>query len=154
LPASGSGSGLSNEELTRRVREIDNVRAAIDWSFSSAGDSTLGVELTAAYAPVWLDLWLMGECRERCARALQEIEPDTTFDARLRMWLQINLAISLFDTMGSAGQARHLLIAALETAETLMISMGKRGYCRALSPITFFGLSTARRALQQSGLGG
>lgn len=76
LPASGSGSGLSNEELTRRVREIDDVRAAVDWSFSPPGDIAIGVDLTAAYAPVWLHLSLMQECRERCERALRELAPD------------------------------------------------------------------------------
>jgi predicted ATPase len=51
-----SGSSLSDEDLASRVREIDNVRAALDWSFSSAGDQAIGVDLTADYAPVWRHL--------------------------------------------------------------------------------------------------
>ena len=54
LPASGAETGLSNEELTRRVRGIDDVRAALDWCFSPPGDIDIGVDLTAAYAPVWV----------------------------------------------------------------------------------------------------
>jgi predicted ATPase/DNA-binding winged helix-turn-helix (wHTH) protein/class 3 adenylate cyclase len=118
-PPPGSKSRLSNDQLTLRAREIDNVRAALDWCFSAAGDSALGVDLTASYAPIWLHLSLMQECRERCERALQGLEPASAAHARLQMWLQIDLAVSLFDTMGSARQARDLLTKALDAAETL-----------------------------------
>lgn len=45
LLASGPGSRLSKEELTRCFREIDNVRAALNWAFSLEGDTALGVAL-------------------------------------------------------------------------------------------------------------
>lgn len=113
------GSPLSNEDLTRRVREIDNVRAALDWSFSPSGDGAIGIDLTVAYAPVWLNLSLMTECRERCERALLEFERDATLSPQTRMWLQIALGTSLIDTMGQVEQARTLLAKALETADAL-----------------------------------
>src|SRR6516165_5614114 len=119
LPASGSGSWLSNEELTRRVREIDNVRAALDWSFSPRGDIVIGVDLTAAYAPVWLHLSLMQECRERCERAMRGLAPDSASDVRLQMWLQIGLGNSLLHTGGPSEQAETVLTEALESAEAL-----------------------------------
>jgi predicted ATPase len=53
------------EDMARYGREIDNVRAALDWSFSCVGDVAIGAVLTAAYAPVWLDLSLVVECLER-----------------------------------------------------------------------------------------
>ncbi len=46
-------AGVSAEERTDRLREIDNVRAALDWCFSASGDTTIGVDLAAAYAD-WL----------------------------------------------------------------------------------------------------
>lgn len=116
---SGSGIRLSDDDWACRIRELDNIRAALDWAFSAAGDSALGTDLTAGYAPVWLHLSLMQECRERCERALRGLEPDTAQHARLQMWLQIDLAASLFDTMGSAKQARDLLTTALTNAEAL-----------------------------------
>jgi predicted ATPase/DNA-binding winged helix-turn-helix (wHTH) protein len=119
LPASNSESGLSNEELTRRVREIDNVRAALDWSFSPPGDIAIGIDLTAAYAPVWLHLSLMQECRERCERALRGLAPDSASHARLQMWLQIGLGNSLLHTRGPSEQAETVLTEALESAEAL-----------------------------------
>ena len=117
--ASGARSSLSDEDLARCVREIDNVRAALDWSFSSAGDRSIGVDITAAYAPVWRHLSLMSECRERCERALLSLEPHVTTNMRLRMELQMAIAAAIFITMGPAEQARTLLIEALETADAL-----------------------------------
>jgi predicted ATPase/DNA-binding winged helix-turn-helix (wHTH) protein len=115
----GARSSLSDEDLARRVREIDNIRAALDWSFSPAGDETIGVDLTAAYAPVWRHLSLMSECRERCERALLSLQPRGTANRRLRMELQIDLAAAIFITMGPPDQAKALLTEALETADAL-----------------------------------
>ncbi len=117
--AQGARSSLSDEDLTRCVREIDNVRAALDWSFSPAGDQAIGVDLTAAYAPVWRHLSLMIECRERCERALFSLEPHVTANMSLRMELQMNLASAILITMGSPEQAKTLLTEALETADAL-----------------------------------
>ena len=119
LQARGARSSLSDEDLASRVREIDNVRAALDWSFSLAGDQAVGVEITAAYSPVWQHLSLMGECRERCERALLSLEPHVTVTRSLRMELQIALASAIFITMGPPDQAKTLLTEALETADAL-----------------------------------
>ena len=40
------------EDVARYGREIDNVRAALDWAFSPVGDPSIGAVLTAAYVPV------------------------------------------------------------------------------------------------------
>jgi predicted ATPase len=119
LPGSGAGSEVSNEELTRHAREIDNVRAALDWSFSARGDVAIGVDLTATYAPVWLHLSLMQECRERCERALRGLAPESASNARLQMWLHIGLGNSLLHTRGPSEQAQSVLTQALESAEAL-----------------------------------
>jgi predicted ATPase/DNA-binding winged helix-turn-helix (wHTH) protein len=117
--ARGAKPSLSDEDLARWVREIDNVRAALDWSFSSAGDQAIGVDLTVAYAPIWTHLLLMDETRERCERALLSLEPHVAANTWPRMQLQIALADALIITMGSASQAITVLTQALEAAETL-----------------------------------
>src|SRR4029077_15888379 len=109
----------ADEWLADYASEIDNVRAALDWSFSSAGDSAVGIDLTAAYAPVWLNLSLMVECRERCECALLGFERDVTPNPQTRMWLQIAFGTSLTDTRGHVEQARALLPEALEAADML-----------------------------------
>ena len=119
LPASGSGSGLSNEELTRRVREVDNVRAALDWAFSPAGNIAVGVDLTAAYAPVWRHLSLMAECRERCERALVVFAARGISNKRVQMRLQLALGNALAATVSPAEETKTVLTQALETANIL-----------------------------------
>ena len=136
--AQGARSSLSDEDLARRVREIDNVRAALDWSFSPAGDQAIGVDLTAAYAPVWRHLSLMIECRERCERALLSLEPQVTANMSLRMELQIDLASAIFITMGPAEQATTLLTEALETADALNDLNAQARALSALVPIYAF----------------
>jgi predicted ATPase/DNA-binding winged helix-turn-helix (wHTH) protein len=93
-------------DITDWVRELDNVRAALDWAFSALGDPVLGIVLTAAYAPVWMQLSLVVECRERIGRALDSVVFQSDRDARLTMReraereldLQIALGIALVAT--------------------------------------------------------
>ncbi len=136
--AQGARSSLSDEALAHHVREIDNVRAALDWSFSPAGDGAIGVDLTAAYAPVWRHLSLMIECRERCERALLSLEPHVTANMRLRMQLQIALASAIFITMGPAEQAKTVLTEALETADALNDLDAQAGALSTLLAIYIF----------------
>jgi tetratricopeptide (TPR) repeat protein len=110
---------LSDEDLARCVREIDNVRAALDWCFSPVGDSAIGVDLTVSYAPVWTHLLLMKECRERCERALLNLEPHATAQMRPRMRLHLALASAMFITQGPTEQAITILTEALDAAEAL-----------------------------------
>jgi predicted ATPase/DNA-binding winged helix-turn-helix (wHTH) protein len=107
------------KDLARYGREIDNVRATLDWSFSPLGDVVIGVALTAAYAPVWLDMSLAVECRNRIERALDCLEPDSNVSLSLIMQLHISLGIALIYTMGSFERTRMVLAKALEAAETL-----------------------------------
>jgi predicted ATPase/DNA-binding winged helix-turn-helix (wHTH) protein len=136
--AQGARSSLSEEDLARRVREIDNVRAALDWSFSPAADRAVGIDLTAAYAPVWQHLSLMIECRERCERAMRGLGPHATANMRLRMELQIALAGAIFLTMGPPEQATTLLTEALEIADALNELKAQAAALSTLVPIYAF----------------
>jgi predicted ATPase/DNA-binding winged helix-turn-helix (wHTH) protein len=117
--ASGPKLQPSSADLVRHVREIDNVRAALDWSFSPSGDSLIGAVLTAEYAPFWLHLSLVVECRERIERALDRLDPDVSQNAPLRMRLHIALGLPLILTMGPVEKTRIVLTKALEVAESL-----------------------------------
>jgi len=109
----------SIENMDRCVQELDNVRAALDWAFSPAGDPAIGVVLTAAYTPVWIHFELMIECSERAERALDCLGPDLNLAAPLRMQLYIGLGLSLIFTMGPVERAKMILAKALEVAESL-----------------------------------
>jgi predicted ATPase len=117
VPTSGAGRTLSG--LTRCLREIDNVRAALDWSFSAEGDPEIGVTLTAAYVPVWLHWALLAECRERTERALERLDPAMRLTAPLRLQLHMALGIVGIFTMRSLDRTKTVLATALDIAEHL-----------------------------------
>jgi len=112
-------SRVPREQLLRHGREIDNVRAALDWSFASVPDVEIGIELTAAYAPVWMSLSLVAEGCERCERALQRLDADKSTTTRLRMQLQISFGLALLNTLGPSDRAQTHLTGALEASELL-----------------------------------
>jgi predicted ATPase/DNA-binding winged helix-turn-helix (wHTH) protein len=56
---------LSAARLADYGRQIDNLRAALDWALSPGGDASIGVALTAAAVPLWMHLSLLEECRGR-----------------------------------------------------------------------------------------
>jgi predicted ATPase/DNA-binding winged helix-turn-helix (wHTH) protein len=70
---------------------IDDVRAALDWAFSSDGDAFLGAALTAVSVPFGLQLMLVEEFHARVEHALYWIAARTTphpeIEGRLRMTL-------------------------------------------------------------------
>jgi predicted ATPase len=110
---------LSVEDVARYGREIDNVRAALDWSFSEGGDAAIGVALTAAFAPVWVHLSLLAECRERAERALAIPTPGFNLSAPLDRRLHIALGIALIVTMGQVERTRAVVAKAREKAESV-----------------------------------
>ena len=89
------------EWLARHGRRIDDLRAALDWSFSPHGDTSMGVALTVASLPLWLQLSLMEECRARVERALASV-PGSSGDLRRGMKLYAALGLSLMETKGPA----------------------------------------------------
>jgi predicted ATPase/DNA-binding winged helix-turn-helix (wHTH) protein len=113
------GLGLSTIDVATYAREIDNIRAALDWCFSSSGERSIGIDLAAAYAPVWLSLSLMAECREQCGRALRHLDATQQSNSRTRMRLQIGLGNALIHTLGPSEEAETALTDALAIAEAL-----------------------------------
>ena len=103
-------------DVPRSIHEIDNVRSALDWSFSPPGDTTLGISLTAAYTSVWLRFALLTECRERCEQALSATEPDAKSNTHPHMRLQNALGSALIATLGPTEEAKSAAIRALEIA--------------------------------------
>lgn len=108
------------EWLADYGREIDNLRAALDWAFSPSGDLDIAVALTGAAAPLWLQLSLLDECRGYAERALTSFDAGAEGDARRKMKLYAALGISLVygaDTTVPALSAAWTQ--ALEIAENL-----------------------------------
>jgi predicted ATPase/DNA-binding winged helix-turn-helix (wHTH) protein len=98
-------------------RQIDNVRAALDWAFSAEGDRAIGVALTVAAVPLWMQLSLMDECQERVAIALSSIEYESSRSERHEMRLHAALGLTLLYTRGNAPETIAAWTSALALAE-------------------------------------
>jgi predicted ATPase/DNA-binding winged helix-turn-helix (wHTH) protein len=107
---------LSRDDVAPCIREIDNVRGALDWAFSSDGDAEIGARLTVAFAPIWQVLSLMGECRDRVERMLatRPADADLGQTGEWRMW--IAYAHSLAMTLGPIERTRTVVKKAIDVA--------------------------------------
>jgi predicted ATPase len=75
--------------------QIDNVRAALDWAFSPGENVAVGIALTAAAVPLWVQLSLIDECRARVERALVSLAAQPGPAPRYEMKLYAALGGSL-----------------------------------------------------------
>jgi predicted ATPase/DNA-binding winged helix-turn-helix (wHTH) protein len=112
------------EWLSTYAPEVDDLRAALDWAFSPAGEAGLGVALTVAAVPLWFEMALMEECRTRAERALAILETGTAKDERRRMHLYVAVAWSQMYTTGSVRDTG----AAWATASTLAEALDDTDY--------------------------
>ena len=109
----------TDEWLADYGPRMDNVRAALDWAFSPSGDPSIGVALTIASVPLWLQLSLMEECCERVERALASIDPESSRAQHRKMQLYAALGASLMYTKGPVLETGSAWNRALELAESL-----------------------------------
>src|ERR1700726_1773715 len=108
----------SSDMASAFVPEIDNIRAALTWSFEPAGDRSLGVELAAASGVVWLGMSLLTECRFWMETAIANLDAGSR-DTRREMLLFEALAASLMYTRGVQPETGEAWTNALRIAETL-----------------------------------
>jgi predicted ATPase len=100
--------------------EVDNVRVALDWAFSPAGDIEVGISLTVAAIPLWFQLSSTDECRHRVGHALAEAGvASRAIHARHVMQLYAALGLSQTFTIGLAPQASAAWAKALDIAQSL-----------------------------------
>lgn len=108
----------THAETAKLMRQLGNIRAALDWSFSSDGDAALAVRLAAAAAPIFLSLSLLAECRAWSARAVAALDADCTGTA-IELELQAAIGLCLMFTRGNSDVAEAALHRALEIAAEL-----------------------------------
>ena len=116
---SGSTTGQIEEDNARLAQLTDDARAAIDWAFGRGGEPGLGVALTACFAPVWLRLSLLVECRERVRKALDHSASGVSVDARLLLPLYVAFGVTVLETTQSAAECTAAYDTALQLAESL-----------------------------------
>jgi predicted ATPase len=101
------------------LRQIDDLRVALDWAFSANGDAPAGVALTAAAVPLWMQLSLMEECRDRVRQALTARTSGVHLDARIEMILNAALGASLTYSIGPVPETVAAWLRTLRLAEDL-----------------------------------
>ncbi|KYG97521.1 winged helix-turn-helix domain-containing protein [Bradyrhizobium sp. DOA1] len=114
-----SETQLQAEWLKFYCRHIDSVRSGLDWAFSPEGDAQIGVALTAAAIPLWVQLSLLAECRERTELALAHLDDSAANARQLRMQLSAARAWSLMYGIGRAREAGPAWVETLGLAEQL-----------------------------------
>jgi predicted ATPase/DNA-binding winged helix-turn-helix (wHTH) protein len=112
LAAEAAPPAATIARMAHHGREIDNVRQALDWAFAANGDVMIGVALTAAYAPVWLYLSLLVECREQAERALTYPAVCEGLSLPLQIQLHTILGVALVYTGGSVKRTAAILTTA------------------------------------------
>jgi hypothetical protein len=105
------------EWLVDYARWIDDTRNALDWAFSPDGDASIGIALTVATVPLWMQLSLLDECRERIERVLarEDLRPGD----RDQMKLHAALGSAILWTRGPQREIDAVWTEALEIAERL-----------------------------------
>jgi predicted ATPase len=106
------------EWLPTYRRDLDNLRAALDWAFSPSGDAATGIGLTIAGVPLWTHLSLMQECRGWAKRALASVRAMENPDRRCEMRLSTALGAALMYTQ-LGPEPRAAFMQALGIAESL-----------------------------------
>src|SRR5271166_2684201 len=114
--------------------EVDNIRAALTWSFAPGGDRLIASALAAASARVWLDMSLLAECRSWSEKALDVVDAADQ-GTRQELVLQTALGITLMFTRGASDRARLALARAIELAERIN---DRDGQLRAFTALANF----------------
>lgn len=110
--------------FAKYASQLDNLRAALEWSRSRDGEADLFVALTVAAVPVWVHLSLVSECREQVEHALELLLLKKSMDgetsvARSRMQLSAARGWSLMYDLGRSDDISDTWAASLELAERL-----------------------------------
>jgi predicted ATPase/DNA-binding winged helix-turn-helix (wHTH) protein len=109
----------TDEWMAAYGSQIGDLRAALDWALSSGGDPAIAVGLTVAAVPLWFQLSLIDECRDRVERALALSESVSSRSKRQEMQLHAALGWSLMYTPVPVRETGGAWTAALELARDL-----------------------------------
>ena len=109
----------STESASPFGPHIDDVRAALDWAFSTSGDRDIAASLVVAAVPLWFQLSLISECRQRVEEALRNLEGSATVDLKTEMQLFSALGEALMNWAGAGPRMQAAWTRARELAQRL-----------------------------------
>jgi predicted ATPase/DNA-binding winged helix-turn-helix (wHTH) protein len=98
--------------------QINNLRAALDWAFSPAGNVSIGAKLAAAAVPLWMHLSLLEECGTWMAATLDAFPPER-LGTRQELVVQLGFGYTTMITQRISEKTRATLERAAELGEAL-----------------------------------
>jgi predicted ATPase/DNA-binding winged helix-turn-helix (wHTH) protein len=104
---------------------LGNVREALEWSFSQAGDPELGTDLIMAATLLLMQLSFLAECHRWSERALASLKDESRGTER-ELALLNSLAISAMHTRGNNEEVLAVIQRALALAKQLGLEDGTR----------------------------
>lgn len=114
----GKRGAITIEDVAAASPYLGNIRAALEWSFSSVGEAAIGVRLAAAAAPLFFKDSLFVECIRWCEQGLAAL-PETDKGSATHLTLQAFLAASVMFTRGNGDDVRRAVEDALSLADAL-----------------------------------
>jgi predicted ATPase len=117
------GVGITIEDVVSAGPHLGNIRAALEWCFSPAGETAIGLRLAAAAAPLLFDQSLFVECIRWCEHGLAAL-PKSDNGSTTHLTLQSFLAASAMFVRGNSDEVRR----AIEDALSLADALGDREY--------------------------
>ena len=112
----GNGVAITPEDVAFAAPFLGNIRAALERSFSVAGEAEVGVTLASAAAPLFYDLSLFIECLRWCEKGLAGL-PESDHGSAKHLTLQAFLAASMMLTRGNGDRVRKGIEDALALAD-------------------------------------
>jgi predicted ATPase/DNA-binding winged helix-turn-helix (wHTH) protein len=98
-------------------RAIDDIRSAIDWALATLDQYAIGFDIIIATAPLWFQLSLMDEYRERLQGALDRLDQNADVDLHRKARLRIALGHAVWYARNDTDQMEDAFSRALAISE-------------------------------------
>lgn len=109
---------MGPEHLRELAGDVDDIRMALNWSFSAQGDPLIAIGLTASSAQIWLGAGLLVECKELMTQALANFEMSGA-GPRQEMLIQMALGAAVMFTVGIGSEFKATWSKVLTIAESI-----------------------------------
>ena len=109
---------LQDHSLSAYSRQIGDIRAALQWSFSPSGDTTAGVALGVGAASLFINLSMLSECRHWCRKAISALD-EVDRGTKRELTLQASLAMSSMFAYGDSEEVNNALERGIALAQDL-----------------------------------
>jgi predicted ATPase/DNA-binding winged helix-turn-helix (wHTH) protein len=111
----------ADEATCSPAARIDDIRGALEWSFSAAGDASLGSQLILSSAELWFRLAFLDEYGHRVERALRLLEATPGHDLGVEMELNLLLGEIVLYLRGPIALVSVALDSAYQLASRLHV---------------------------------